>query len=128
MSKEKVFIVLSHVHTLKRDPKTGKGIENAWEVAEKVEFVNQLRTRHYNSSTAIADYLNKKMLSGAKAGMTDYSQFEGYIRTKYAKQMADLDTMYAAGQVNLELPEELPERPVFTDQFGNVREKTVFDV
>ncbi len=125
MSKEKVFIVLTHIHSLKKDPKTGKGVENAWEVAEKVEFVNQLRDRHYSSSTAIADYLNRKMLSGRRAGMTDYAQFEEYIRTKYAKQMADLDTMYAAAQVKLEVPED---KPVFVDQFGNVREKTVFDV
>jgi hypothetical protein len=125
MSKEKVFIVLSHIHSLKKDPKTGKCIENAWEVAENVEFVNQLRNKHYNSSTAIADYINRKMISGVLMSMTDYAQFEEYIRSKYAKQMADLDTMYAAAQVKLEVSEE---HPVFVDQFGTEREKTVFDV
>lgn len=124
MAKEKVYIVLSHVHSLKKD-KNGKGVENAWEVSEKVEFVNQLRNRHHTTSTAIADYINKKMISGARSGMTKYSQFEQYIRSKYGKQMAELDTIYAALQPKEEVVEE---KPVFVDQFGVVREKTVFDV
>jgi hypothetical protein len=123
--KEKVFIVLSHVHSLKKDPKTGKGVENAWEVSEKVEFVSHLKPRHHTMSTAIGDYINRTMISGARSGMVDYDKFDEYVRTKYAKQMADLDTMYSADRVVVEQPEE---KPVFVDQFGNAREKTVFDV
>jgi hypothetical protein len=55
--------------------------------------------------------------------VTEYEKFEEYIRTKYKKQMDELDTAYRDQQV---APPESPE--VFIDSFGNVRQKTVFDV
>ena len=64
MSKEKVFIVISHKNSLKG--KVIRGREPEWEVTETVEFVNQLRNRHISMSTAIGDYLNKKMISGSR--------------------------------------------------------------
>jgi hypothetical protein len=118
MAKEKVFIVVTHKHSLK------KGTKDQWETAEQVEFVNQLRNRHTSMSTAVADYINKKMLSGTRYGITDYEAFIEYIRKKYPKQMAELDAMYGQNQA----VEEKVETPVFVDQFGNVRAKTVFDV
>lgn len=119
MAKEKVFIVLSHKHSLK------KGTKDNWEVTETVEFVNQLRNRHTSMSSAVGDYVNKKMIVGTKVGMTDYEQFEGYVRKKYAKQMSELDVAYRGQQL---VEEEVPSPNVFVDQFGNVRAKTVFDV
>lgn len=117
MAKEKVFIILSHKNSLK------KGSTTEWEVQETVEFVNQIRNRHISTSSAIADYLNRKMISGARYGMDDYDKFEEYVRNKYAKQMNELDSAYREQRV------EEPSSPeVFVDQFGNVRAKTVFDV
>lgn len=116
MSKEKVFIVLSHKHSLKKKSKT------EWEVAETVEFVNNLRNRHITMSSAIGDYLNRNMLSGSRYGMSEYSKFEQYVRTKYAKQMDELDTAYSANRV----PEPV-EAVLIEDQFGEMRAKTVFD-
>lgn len=118
MAKENVFIVVSHKHSLK------KGTKDQWETSETVEFVNQLRNRHTSTSTAIGDYLNKKMISGTRYGMTDYDKFEDYIRTKYPKQMKELDEVYRKNRQE----EEVIETPVFVDSFGNVRAKTVFDV
>jgi len=115
MAKEKVYIVLSHKHSLKRGSKT------EWEVAETVEFVNQLRNKHISMSSAVGDFLNKKMMTGAKVGMGDWEYFEAYVRKKYAKQMAQLDAAY---------PEEVVEDTgpaLITDQFGNLRPRTVFD-
>ena len=117
MSKEKVFIVLSHKHSLKAKSRT------EWEVSETVEFVNQLRNRHISMSSAIGDYLNRKMLSGERHGMTDYNKFEEYVRGKYAKQMSELDTAYA----DMRVADNSVVSNMITDQFGNVREKTVFD-
>jgi NTP pyrophosphatase (non-canonical NTP hydrolase) len=117
MSKEKVFIVVSHKNSLK------EGSTTAWEVAETVEFVNQLRNRHINMGSAIGDYLNRKMIIGARYGMDDYEKFEEYVRTKYGKQMQQLDEAYRALQVI-----EEDKTPVFVDEFGNVRAKTVFDL
>jgi len=124
MSKEKVFIVVSHKHTPKKGAKTGaaKSSETQWEVTETIEFVNQLRNRHISMSSAIGDYINRKMLSGERHGMGDYDKFEAYVRTKYEKQMAELDTAYRADQV---VVEQSPE--VFSDSFGNIRARTVFD-
>lgn len=116
MKKEKVFIVLSHKHSLKKKSAT------EWEVAETIEFVNQLRNRHTSMSSAIADYINRKMITGARFGMDDYAKFDEYIRKKYPEQMKKLDAAYRAEQV----PDESPE--LVTDQFGNLRTKTVFDV
>ena len=123
MSKEKVFIVASHVNSLKRSEKTGKCVAGQWEVTEKIEFVNQLRKNHYSSSSAIGDYTNRKMLTGARFGITDYDKFEEYVRTKYKDQMAQLDAAYRP-----QVPTPVNDTPVFVDQFGNVRAKTVFDV
>jgi hypothetical protein len=120
MSKEKVFIVISHKNSLKG--KVIRGREPEWEVTETVEFVNQLRNKHVSMSSAIGDYLNKKMISGSRYGMDDYEKFETYIRTKYGKQMEELDTAYRAEQIA-----EEPSQEVFADEFGNVRARTVFD-
>ena len=118
MKKEKVYIVVSHKHQLK------KGRKEDWEVAETVEFVNQLRNKHLTTSSAIGDYINQKMMSGARFGMTEYSKFESYVRGKYAKEMAQLDAAYKD-----QVPEAAPsdETVVITDQFGNTRPETVFD-
>ena len=115
MSKEKVYIVLSHKHSLK------KGSKAEWEVAETVEFVNQLRKKQISMSSAIGSFLEKKMMSGARVGMGDWEYFEAYVRKKYSKEMAQLDAAYAADIQEDTSPE------VITDQFGNVRLKTVFD-
>lgn len=120
MSKEKVFIVLMHKNNLKCPTKKGK--EAQWEVEERVEFVNQLRKKHIEMGSAIGDYINRTMVSGARYGMDDYSKFEEYVRTKYAKQLAQLDEVYREQQVKDDSPE------VYADQFGNIRQRTVFDV
>jgi hypothetical protein len=115
MSKEKVFIVLSHKHSLK------KGTSDEWEVTETVEFVNQLRNKHTTMSTAIGDYVNQKMLSGSRVGMGEYEKFDTYIRKKYAKQLDELDKAYG----RLQAP--APVSALITDEFGNLRLRTVFD-
>jgi hypothetical protein len=118
MSKEKVYIVVSHKHNLK------KGTKDQWEVAESVEFVNQLRNRHYTTSSAIGDYINRKMEKGERHGMGDYSKFEEYVRAKYTKEMAQLDAAYRADQV---VVKEVVSPELIADEFGNLRAKTVFD-
>jgi len=123
MAKEKVFIVVSHLNSLKKNERTGKSIPNEWEVTETVEFVNQLKSKHTSMASVIGDYLNRKIVIGSRFGFDDYDKFESYIRTKYPKQMAELDGAYRESQVKVE-----PVREVFADQFGNIREKTVFDV
>ena len=118
MKKEKVYIVISHKHSLK------KGSKNDWEVSEVVEFVNQLRTKHYTTSSAIADYINRKMITGSRIGMHDYNKFEQYIGTKYAKELEQLDSAYKVAQVPDNTPAPSTE---FEDEFGNIRERNVFD-
>jgi hypothetical protein len=122
MKKEKVYIVVSHKHVLKT-PGTKKS-EPVWEVAESVEFVNQLRNKHLTTSSAIGDYINRKMEKGERHGMGDYDKFEEYVRSKYAKEMAELDNAYRAQVIFDVTP---PEQEVFADEFGNVRARTVFD-
>jgi hypothetical protein len=119
VAKERVFIVLMHKNSLKGPVR--KGVEPQWEVEERVEFVNQIRKKHIETGTAIADYLDRKMVSGARFGMTDYAKFEEYVRTKYSKQMAQLDSVYGGQRIPTEDPE------IFVDTFGNVRARTVFD-
>lgn len=121
MSKEKVFIILMHKNNLK--VATQKGKEAQWEVEERVEFVNQIRNKHIQMGSAIGDYMNRTMVSGARFGMNDYDKFEEYVRAKYDKQMAQLDAAYRAERPVIE---ESPE--VFADEFGNVRPRTVFDL
>jgi hypothetical protein len=120
MKKEKVYIVISHKNVLKYPVRRGSKTE--WEIAETVEFVNQLRNKHVTSSSAIGDYINRKMETGTRFGMGDYEVFEKYVRSKYAKEMAELDKAYRDIQTPLA---ESPE--VFADEFGNVRARTVFD-
>ena len=116
MSKEKVFIVVSHKRSLKAKSRT------EWEVAESVEFVNNLRNKHITMSSAIGDYINRKMISGTSTGMGDYDKFEEYLRGKYSKQMGELDKAYETNRAP-----EVVKAEIITDQFGNDRPKTVFD-
>jgi hypothetical protein len=76
-------------------------------------------------SSAIGDYINRKMLSGSRFGITEYGPFEDYIRKTYKKELAELDALYRADQIKEEQAEPSPE--VFSDQFGNIRARTVFD-
>lgn len=124
MSKEKVFIVVSHKHSLKNKHGRANNPDD-WQVTETVEFVNQIRPRHTSTSSAIGDYINRKMLSGTRFGITEYGPFEDYIRKTYKKELAELDALYRADQIKEEPVESNPE--VFSDQFGNIRAKTVFD-
>lgn len=115
MKKAKAFIVLSHTHKLERN--------GQWQVYENVEIVDQLRKRHYTNSSAIGDFINRTMISGIKVGMENYDNFENYIRNRYKKQMDELDVMYKNNRI------EIPQNDnLVVDQFGNVRQKTVFDV
>lgn len=122
MKKEKVYIVVSHKHILKT-PGT-KNKEPVWDLSETVEFVNQLRNKHLTMSSAIGDYINCKMEKGERHGMGDYAKFEEYVRSKYAKEMAEFDKAYRAEQV---VVEEVASPEVFADEFGNLRARTVFD-
>jgi len=117
VAKETVYIILSHMNTLK------KGSRTEWDVHEKVEFVSTIRNKHTSTSSAIGDYINRKMITGSRYGMGDYEKFEEYVRTKYKEQMTQLDMAYGVDQARLDNSAE-----VFVDKFGNVRAKTVFDV
>lgn len=125
MSKEKVFIVVSHKHSLKNKNSKTENPDD-WQVTETVEFVNQLRTRHTTMSSAIGDYINRKMLSGSRFGITEYGPFEDYIRKSYKKELSELDALYRAEQIKEEVATQ-PSPEIFTDQFGNIRARTVFD-
>ena len=137
MSKEKVFIVISHKRVLKKNNRVGsrKPIESDWEMVETIEFVNHLKKQHITMSSSTADYLNRKLLSGQHLGMESYDHFENYIETKYPKQLAELDVSYKEQQVKPPIAEKSPiaevelepSVPLFTDEFGNVRARTIFD-
>jgi hypothetical protein len=126
MSKEKVFIVLSHKNSLK------KGSKTEWEVTETIEFVNQLRNKHTSMSSAVCDYLDEKMITGSRIGMGDYTKFNEYICSKYEKQLTELDAAYKPKK---EVP-QLDQEQIFknnttqrlTDAYGNTRAPTVFDL
>lgn len=126
MSKEKVFIVLSHKNSLK------KGSKTEWEITETIEFVNQLRGKHTSMSSAIGDYLNEKMITGSRIGMSDYSKFDEYIRSKYENQLSQLDAAYKPKkqlpQLDADYNFENNKQQKLTDAFGNTRSATVFDV
>lgn len=115
---------MSHKHSLKTKVRTMTADD--WQVNETVEFVNQLRNRHIQTSSVIADYINRKIVTGAKYNVTDYDKFEDLVRSKYGKQLAELDAMYREQQAPVGVVENLT--PVFSDQFGNIRARTVFDV
>jgi len=124
MSKEKVFIVVSHKNSLKPKLLVRTGTSEDWEITETVEFVNQVRNKHISMSSAIGDYINRKMITGQRFDITDYEKFEQYVRSKYPKQMEELDMAYKVSQIPVEVKGS-PE--VFVDAFGNVRARTVFD-
>ena len=113
MKKEKVYIVLSHKHSLKPKSRT------EWEVTETVEFVNQVKKRHLQMASAIGDYFEEKMIMGNRVGMGEYAAFERYVNKKYSKQMSQLAEAYPK--------QSKPEEVLLTDEFGNVRAPTVFD-
>ena len=88
MSKDKVYIVLSHMNSLKQ------GSSKEWEVTETVEFVDTVKKKHYAMATVIADYINHDIIKGKGTGITDYEKFEEYVRQKYGPQMKILDKQF----------------------------------
>lgn len=124
MSKEKVFIVVSHKNSPKAGSHPGRGAKSKleWEVSETVEFVNQVKNRHTDTASIIGDYINRKIIIGSRFGITEYAQLDEYVRKKYKKQMDQLDEAYGRQQVADESPE------LVVDASGNLRAKTVFDV
>ena len=64
MKKEKVFIVVTQIRSLKTKS------QSSWQVTEKVEFVDQIRKRHISTASAIGDYINQKMVIGMAKGVT----------------------------------------------------------
>ncbi len=116
MKKEKVYIVVNHLHRVNKD--------GDWDTSEKVEFVDQLRRRHLDQSSIVADYINRKVLVGARFGFDTYEKVDAYVRKRYDKQMAELDRQYQADQV----PDTTEKVETVMDDFGQVRAKTVFDV
>ncbi len=109
MSKDRVYLVLSHQNSLK------KGSKSEWEVTETIEFVNCLKKKHNSMATVIGDYLERKIIKGSASGITDYERFEEYVRSKYGPQMKILDKSYR--------PEDLSivdgdTTPIIADQDG----------
>jgi hypothetical protein len=120
MAKETVYIVLSHVHSLK------KYTTDQWEVSEKVEFVNRIRKYHIQYATIIGNYLQRKIeQGGAKLNINTYEEFESYINKKYEKQMTTLREAYPREDIVV-MDSEVGE-VVITDTFGNERAPTIFD-
>lgn len=131
MSKEKVYIVISHKNVLRKNSRGASGGPNAtsasdWETQETVEFVNVLKDKHITMSKASADYLNRKVISGHHLGMSSYEVFEEYVRKKYPAQMAELDAAYGKSQI-AEVKQIDDSPRLVSDQFGNIRPVTVFD-
>ena len=117
MSKDKVFIVLSHKNSLK------KGSRTDWEVTETVEFVNCLRNKHTTLSTVIIDYINREIIKGKSAGITDYQKVEDYVRSKYGPQMKILDKQYRPE--NLSVDTKGDTLTVVADQSGNLHAEAI---
>jgi hypothetical protein len=112
MKKDKVFIVVTQIKSLKTKSK------DSWQVTERAEFVDQIRNKHTSFATAIGDYINQKMIIGAAKGIDDYAKFELYIREKYPKQMEQLDAHFRPAAINPEVEAEaivVDDRPVTVD-------------
>lgn len=103
MSKGNVFIVMVH-HNI-RNNKTKK-----MEVHEKIEFVDDLKTRHITSATVILDYLNRKIVKN-RGDTGTYEEFEAYVTNACPKQMAELEEYRAPSLVI----EDEPDSPVIID-------------
>ena len=119
MAKENVYIVLFHKHVLTTPGK--KGDKPIWSLSEKVEFVSKLRNKHLTMSSAVGDYINRKMESDSRIKFNGYNNFEKYIRSKFPKEMEQLDNAYDADRIKDTAP------ILVTDQFGQTREQTIFD-
>jgi hypothetical protein len=111
-----VYIIISHKHSLKA------GTKDQWETTEQVEFVDRLRKKHHEMSTAIASFTDRRMLTGARYSITDYTSFIDYIRKKYPKQLAELESQFGPAVDQPQTPDQIQ------DMFGNTRSKTVFDL
>jgi hypothetical protein len=89
MSKEKVFIVVSH----SRLPSKDRAKQGQWEVTEKIEFVDQLRKRHIDMSSITVDYLEEKVLYGNPKNI-QYDEFIKYVTERCPRQMKELNETY----------------------------------
>jgi hypothetical protein len=108
MKKDKVFIIITHKHRLKERSK------DQWDVVETVEFVDQIRSKHYSYASAIGDYINREVIMGTKMSLTNYIEFDNYVRNRYKAQMDELDSVYAEKVV------KVVDAVLTSDRLGNI--------
>ena len=73
-----VYIVLTHTRRVNN---------KKWELVEDIEFVSELRTRHYTTASIIVDYTNSKIISRNRMDISNFAQFESYVWRKYSTQV-----------------------------------------
>ena len=113
---KKVYIVLTHTRRVNN---------KKWELVEDIEFVSELRTRHYTTASIIVDYTNSKIISRNRMDISNFAQFESYVWGKYNTQMKQLESKYVVRETPIEITTDREETIV--DSFGVTRSKTIFD-
>ena len=113
---KKVYIVLTHTRRVNN---------KKWELVEDIEFVSELRTRHYTTASIIVDYTNSKIISRNRMDISNFAQFESYVWGKYSTQMKQLESKYVVRETPIEITTNREETIV--DSFGVSRAKTIFD-
>lgn len=86
---KKCFVVVTHKSIIGTSQNGGQ----EWQTEENVEFVTEVRKRHTDCASIIADAVNQKVIKGSRFGYDSYQKVDDYLRKSYNKQMQELDVL-----------------------------------
>jgi hypothetical protein len=116
MKKENVFITATHYQRPAKD-RSGQ-----WEVTEKVEFISQMRNKHYQMATIAVDYINEKVIIGKTKGV-QFDSFIEYITQRYPEQMKYLQQAYKPETIESAPEVEVKDENIVVEE-SQVEEKS----
>lgn len=95
-----VFIVLNHTFNPIPNSKT--------EVTQQIEFLDRLKNRHYNSSTAIIELESKRLIKD-RSGQHTFNSILAHVKEQYPEQLENLLEITGLKEKfsTRELPEEI---------------------
>lgn len=121
--KQKVFIVLTHIRTMNKNPKTSSEDSGPprpkMEIQERCEFVDEVKKRHTVEATLIIDYINQKIVKD-RSNFGRYEDFDAYLRNKYSDQMKELDAEYRPELIPVDDAQKIIQKITEEEDFNPV--------
>lgn len=97
--RKEAYIILTHYYTPSKE-------QNKWDANELIEFVGNIKNKHYEKATMIVDFINKKIIKSRVSNAT-YESFEDHVYEKYPEKIKQFkEEIKAIYGIDLDPPKE----------------------